>query len=110
LFSLAAPCLGIVVYLLGRRAFNDSPNGMLVFGTISSLVATAGFIFGVVAYFAPKRDGEGVGTMGKAIAGIVINGLLIAFAILSTKHQKVSASENNTPEPPRKGSSYLSGR
>ena len=117
LFSLIAPCVAIVVYLFGRRASSDNPNGMLVAGIVCLLVAAVGLMFGVVAFFAPKgQEGEKRGkeeeaaTMAKAIAGIFLNGLLITFAIFGTTRQNVAASENPTPDTPRKGSSYLSGR
>jgi len=109
LLSLVAPCFGIVVYLFGRRAFTENPNGMLVVGAVCTLVVAAGFVFGVVAFFAPKA--QEAGTMGKAIAGIFINGLLISLAILNIfTHQKVAATGSDTPEPPRRGSSYISGK
>ena len=69
-FSLLAPCFSIAVNLFGRRALSGSPLGMLVLGAVCSLVIAGGFIFGVVAFFAPKS--EKTGTMGKAIAGICI--------------------------------------
>ena len=109
MIHLLAACLGVAVYLFGRRAFSASAVGMLVLGVVGSLVIAGGFIFGVVAFFAPK--GEKTGTMGKAIAGMCINGLLIAFAILSIfTRQQVAASGKNTPDPPRKGWSYISGK
>jgi RsiW-degrading membrane proteinase PrsW (M82 family) len=108
LFSLIAPCIGIAVILLGRRALSESPVGMPLVGAVCSLIAAAGFVFGVVAYFAPK--GAAASAPWKAIAGICINGLLISFAILSITRQKVAASENNTPDPPRKPWSYISGK
>jgi RsiW-degrading membrane proteinase PrsW (M82 family) len=81
---------------------------MPLVGAVCSLIAAAGFVFGVVAYFAPK--GAATSAPWKAIAGICINGLLISFAILSITRQKVAASENNTPDPPRKPWSYISGK
>ena len=108
-FSLLAPCFSIGVYLFGRRALSGSPVGMLVLGAVCSLVIAGGFIFGVVAFFAPR--GGKTGITGKAVAGICINGLLLSFAILSIfTRQKVAASGNNTPDPPRKGWSYISGK
>jgi hypothetical protein len=90
--------------MLGGRALDGNAVGMLVLGAVSLLVSAGGFIFGVVAVFAPK----GEKAMGKA--GICINALLISFTILSIfKSQKVAARENNTPEPPRKAWSYISG-
>ena len=81
---------------------------MLVLGAVCSLFIVAGFILGVLALFAPK-DKE-AGTRRKAIWGICINGLIIAFAILSLfSRQKVAASENKTAAP-RKSWSYISGK
>ena len=108
LFSLLAPCFAIVVNLLGRQALSGSHPGMLMLGAVCSLFVAVGFIFAVIAFFAPK--GEEKGTMRKAIAGICINGLILCFAILSFfTHQRVAARESKTP-PPRKGWSYISGK
>jgi len=97
------------MYLFGRRALGGSSVGMLVLGAVCSLVIAGGFILAVVAFFAPK--GEKSGTTAKAIAGICINGLLISLAILSIfTRQKVAASGNHTPDPPRKGRTYISGK
>jgi hypothetical protein len=107
LFSLLAPCFSIALYLVGRRALSGSPVEMLMLGAVALLVIAGGFIFGIVAFFAPK----GEKATRKAIAGICINGLLISFAILSIfTRQKVATSANNPPEPPRKHWSYLSGK
>jgi hypothetical protein len=109
LFSLLAPCFSIAINLVGHRALSGSPAGKLVLGTVCSLFIVGGLILGVLGFFA--RKGEEQGTRGKAIAGICINGLLISFAILSIfTHQKVAARGNNTPDPPRKGWSYISGK
>ncbi len=107
LLSLLAPCIGLAVYLFGWRALNESAVGMLVLEAVSLLVIAGGFIFGVVAFFAPK----GEGATRKAILGMCINWLLLLFAILNIfTSQKVAASGNNAPEPPHKKWSYLSGR
>ena len=109
LFSLLAPCFGIAVYLFGRRALSGSPVGMLVLGAVCSLVIAGGFVLGVFAFFAPT--GGKTGITGKAVAGICINGLLLSFAILSIfTRQKAAARGDNTPDPPRKGWSYISGK
>ena len=103
------PCFGIVMILLGRRAFSGSPAGMLALETVCSLFFAVGLILAAIAFFAPK--GAETGSMGQAIAGICINGLLISITILSIfTRQKVAASENNTPDPPRKTWSYISGK
>ncbi len=102
LFSVLAPCLGIAINLYDRGALSGSPVGMIVLGAVCSLLIAGGFIFGVVAFFAPK--GEKTGTMRTAIAGICINGLLISLAILGIlTQQKAVATGNNTPNPPRTG-------
>ena len=106
-FSLFAPCFSVAVHLLGSRAFNGSPAGMRLLETVCTAIIAGGFIFGVIALYAPKGEKTG---KGKAIAGLFINGLLISFLILSiVTRQKVAASENNTPDPPRKGSIFISG-
>jgi len=107
--SILAPCVGIAVYLFGFETLSGSPVEKLVLGAVCSLFIVGGFMLGVVAIFAPKEEKNG--TRRKAVAGICINGLLIAFAILSIfTRQKVAASGNNTGAPPRKGSSYISGK
>lgn len=109
LFSLLAPCFSVLVGFLGRQAINESRVGMLLLGTFCSLFIVAGFISGVVAFFAPKGAGKGI--VGKAIVGIFVNGVLISFAILGIfARQKVAASESNTAEPPRKAWSIISGK
>ena len=106
LFSLLAPCFSIGLNLFGRQAVSGSRIGMLVLGAVCSLFIVVGFMLGVAAFFAPK--GEDSGTRKKAIAGICINGLIIALAILSLfALQKIAATEN---APPRKASSYISGQ
>src|SRR5215471_12141887 len=77
LLSLLAPCLGIAVYLFGRRAFSGSRVEMLLLGAVSFLVIAAGFFFAVIAFFAPK----GERATRKDVAGLCINGMLLLFAI-----------------------------
>jgi hypothetical protein len=95
------------VHLLGGRALREPPVGMGLIGTLCSLVIVAGFIFGIVAFFALKGEKEG---KERAIAGIFINGLLISFVLLSIfMRHKVAARESETSKPPRKGWSFISG-
>jgi hypothetical protein len=90
--------------MFGYRTLSENPGGMLVLGAVSLLVFAGGFIFGLVAFFAPK----GEKATGKAIAGMCINALLISFTIHSIfTSQKVAARENAPP--PRKKWSYMSG-
>lgn len=106
LLSLLAPCISIVVYLFGSWALSGSPFEIL-FGVVSFLLIAAGFIFGVVAFFAPI----GERATRKSVAGIFINGLLLAFAIFSFfTSPLVAARGNNAPPPPRKPWIYMSGR
>src|SRR5688500_14329517 len=53
-FSLFAPCFSVAVHLLGSRAFSGSHAGMRVFGMLCPAIIAGGFIFGVIALFAPK--------------------------------------------------------
>jgi hypothetical protein len=107
--SLVLPCVGIVVKLIGAAALGESPVGMLVLGIVCWVLFAGGLTLAVIAFSAPK--GAGPGTIGKALAGICINGLLILFTILSVlTRQKVSATENESPAPPRKAWSYISGK
>jgi len=104
LFSLLAPCFGIA-YMFGCRALSENPGGMLALGAVSLLVFAGGFVFGLVAFLAPR----GEKATGKAIAGMCINALLILFTIHSIfTSQKVAARENAPP--PRKKWSYMSGQ
>ena len=107
LLSFVAPCFGIAAYLFGRRVLGGSPVEMRLLGVVSLAVIAAGFIFGIVAFFAPR----GQRATAKSVAGICINGLLLSFAIFSIfTRSKVAARENQAPQPPRKPWYYLSGR
>lgn len=107
LFSLIAPCLGIALYLFGRNALSRSPVEMLLLEPVSFLVIAAGFVFGVVAFFATK----GQRATAKSVAGICINGLLLSLAILSIfTRPKVTARENHAPQPTHRPWFYLSGK
>jgi hypothetical protein len=101
LLSLLAPCIGIAVYLVGDRA------GMDVLEVFSLLVIAAGFILGVVAFFAPK----GERARAKSVAGIFINALLLCFAIFSIfTRPTVAARRETAPQPQRKPWTYMSGK
>ena len=108
LLTLLAPFIGIAVYLIGDRTFSEDSLAMLLLGAVSLLVIAAGFVFGVIAFFAP----EGEGTKAKSVVGIFINGLLLSFAIFSLfTHPTVAAHANNAPPPPaHKPWTYMSGR
>jgi len=81
--------------------------GMVVLGSVCSLFVIAGLIFGIVAFL---KAGKGE-TRGKAIAGICINALILAFAVFNIlSYQKIAARENSIPGPPPKGWSYMSGK
>ena len=107
LLGLLAPCFSIAVYLFGRHALSGSSVGLLLLGAGSLLVIASGFIFGVVALFAPK----GERATGKSVAGTCINGLVLSLAIFSIfTHPKVAAHGSDAPQPPRKAWSYVSGK
>jgi len=107
-FSILAPCLGVAANLIGRLVLTESPTAIFVLDVICPLVIVGGFTSGAIAFFAPKIQKS---TMGKAIAGICLNGVLIAFAILNLfTRQKPATSDNKSSTSPRKGWSYISGR
>jgi hypothetical protein len=83
-FSLAVPFVVIALNWFCRDAVRDSRVGMLIVGSITDVLVVSGFILGIIALVRTKKCGR-EGIFGKAIAGVCINGLLIA-AILITVH------------------------
>jgi hypothetical protein len=66
--------LGIAVNLgLGSQ---PTPSARIITGSLCTLLIGLGFFFGITALFGIRRYG-GKGILGRAIAGIVINGLLL---------------------------------
>ena len=82
LFSVLAPAVGIGINVAVGPAVHGDRLAMLVVGLAATLLILAGFVLGIVALFSTRKHGR-KGILGKAIAGICINGLLIAFMLIS---------------------------
>jgi len=82
--SLLAPLtafgLGIIVNV--GMANQSSPLSQIITGSLCVLLIVLGLVFGIVALFGVRRYGK-KGILGRAIAGICINGILIAFMVIS---------------------------
>jgi ABC-type molybdate transport system permease subunit len=82
--SLLAPAIafgiGIVVNVgLGSQS---SPLVGIITGSVTILLIVSGFIFGIIALAGVPRYGK-KGILGRGIAGVCINGILIAIMIIS---------------------------
>ena len=55
---------------------------MMILGCTAILLILAGFVLGIVALVQTKKHGK-EGIFGKAIAGVCVNGLLIALMLIS---------------------------
>jgi ABC-type molybdate transport system permease subunit len=108
--SLLAPLfsvgVGVVVNVgMGNQA---TPLAKLITGCLSVLLILSGFILGIVALLGTRRYGK-KGIMGRAVAGICINGVIIAFMIISiptymkaaerAKEMQRQKMEHQQPEP-----------
>lgn len=54
----------------------------IITGSVSVLLIVLGFAFGIVALLGMRRHGR-TGILGRAIAGVCINGILIAVMVAS---------------------------
>lgn len=82
MFSFAAPFVGIAVNVFSQAAVRGNRLGMMIVGCTAILLILSGFVLGVVALVLTKKQGR-QGILGRAIAGICINGLLIALMLIS---------------------------
>ena len=82
--SLLAPAIafGIGIVVNVGLSGQSSPLVGIITGSVSILLIVSGFIFGVIALAGIPRHGK-KGIFGRGIAGICINGILIALMIIS---------------------------
>jgi hypothetical protein len=74
--SVFAPvCFFITSALLPPLAYGNQTD-MIILGSLSTLLVTVGFIFGIAA-LAGTRQYDPEGVLGKAITGIFINGVFV---------------------------------
>jgi hypothetical protein len=90
--SLLAPAIafgiGIVVNVgLGGQS---SPLVGIITGSLSILLIVSGFIFGIIALSGIPRYGK-KGILGRGIAGVCINGIIIVLMIISIPRYKKMA-------------------
>jgi ABC-type molybdate transport system permease subunit len=82
--SLLAPltAVGVSIVVNVGMANQASPSAKIITGSLCILLIVLGFVFGIVSLFGVRRHGK-KGILGRAIAGICINGILIALMVIS---------------------------
>lgn len=101
---LVAVGIGIVVNIgTGSQA---APVVKIVTGSVCVLLIVLGFVFGIVALFGVRRHGT-KGIVGRAIAGVCINGFLVALMLVSipgymaaAKRAKEMRQQQNSEQQP----------
>ena len=79
---MLAPLIAIAMNLFGRQAVQGNRFAMIILGGTSTLLILLGFAFGIVALTGVRKHGA-KGILGRAIAGICINGVIIAFMLIA---------------------------
>jgi hypothetical protein len=82
LFSLLAPLVAIAVNVIGQNAVQGNRAGMIVLGGACTLLILLGFVFGIVALAGMKKHGK-KGILGKAAAGVCINGVIVILMLIA---------------------------
>jgi len=82
LFSFLAPFVSIGINVFGHQAVQGNRVGMIVLGGTCTLLILAGFVLGIVALIGTRKYGT-KGILGRAIAGICINGIIICFMLIA---------------------------
>ena len=82
--SLLAPAIafGIGIVVNVGLSGQSSPLVGIITGSVSILLIVSGFIFGIVALAGVPRCGK-KGILGRGIAGVCINGIIIVLMIIS---------------------------
>lgn len=82
--SVFAPLAAVVVSVMVNvgEGIGSSSSAKVITAALSILLIVLGLALGVIALFGIRRHGR-KGIMANAIAGVCINGLLIAFMLLS---------------------------
>jgi riboflavin transporter FmnP len=82
LFSLLAPFVSFGIGIFGQAAVRGSRAGAFILGCVSTFLILAGFVLGIVALCGMKKHGR-KGILGKAVAGVCINGILVLGMVLA---------------------------
>jgi hypothetical protein len=81
-FSVYAPFLSFAIGIFLQPLVHGERAAMIILGLLSTLLILVGLILGIVALAATRRHGR-TGIFGKAIAGTIINGLLVLLILAS---------------------------
>jgi hypothetical protein len=108
LFSLLAPFVSIGINICGNQAVQGNRVGMFVLGGTCTLLILLGFVFGIVALIGMRKHGT-KGILGKALAGVCLNGIILLFALIAipafiqtarhTKEMQQQKMEQQSPRP-----------
>ena len=82
--GLAAPAIAVLVNVLTasmRHAETGQRAPSLIVGIVAMLLIVTGFVLGIVALCGISRHGK-KGLLGRGIAALIINGVLIGFFII----------------------------
>ena len=88
--SLLAPVISIVTSVIINGGGSLPPLARGIAGISCIFLILLGFIFGIMALSGIRRHGK-KGILGRAIAGLCINGILIVFMIASIPMYKKMA-------------------
>jgi hypothetical protein len=82
--SLFAPLVAIGMSMVVNVGMGNqaAPLVKIITGSLCVLLIVLGFVFGIVALFGVRRHGK-KGILGRAIAGVCINGILVALMLVS---------------------------
>jgi hypothetical protein len=107
-FSLLAPLFSIGINIFGHQAVQGSRIGMIILGGTCTLLILLGFVFGIVALVGMKKHGK-KGILGKAVAGVCINGAIIFLMLIAiptfiqaarhARERRQQRMEQQTPQP-----------
>jgi hypothetical protein len=108
LFSFLAPFIGAGINFLGHQAVQGNRVGLIILGCIGTLFVFAGFVLGIMALIGTRKHGTR-GILGRAIAGICINGIIICLMLIAipgfkraaelAKEQQQQGMEQQPPQP-----------
>ena len=91
--SVVAPILSIGANIIIQAGgMQLPPVAKIISGSLSMLLILLGFVFGIVALFGMRRHGSR-GIIGWAIAGTLINGILILFMIIAFLVTKAAVAD-----------------
>ena len=81
-FSLAVPFVVIALHWFTWDIVHRNPIARVIVGCTADILIVSGFILGVIALLRTRKCGR-EGIFGKAIAGVCLNGLVIAVLLIA---------------------------